>query len=537
MNPDLDIGHRFLESASKAPENPALHLDGKLYSYAELAAASLQLAGIIKELQADSSKVPIGIFADIDLMTYFGVVSSALSGIPYVPFSSRHPDERIAQMLQLTGAQTVIVGSSSVSPARNFLSQYESPLNVVAEPGVCSSLDLSNTRHAIHSIDPFREKSPPPRSSSSPESLLYILFTSGTTGIPKGVPVKHANLSAYLKNVSSVLPLSSEDRCTQVFDFTFDVSVHDMFFTWTNGACLFPIPSRYRLAAPRFINKHKITSWYSTPYVASSMLQTGQLRDGLLDSLRYSSFAGEALSQELASAWKRAAPGSRIFNFYGPTEGTIVVSGHEWLEGGKNIGEWQGFVPIGRVFPSLKYRLSPRPAASTNADYLEGELALSGAQIVNGYLNADCNDKSDSQTRFSRDQYDKNRIWYNTSDLVREFEDGTLLYLGRIDRMAKIRGYRVELLEVEQAVRSILGDYIVRALAWPPSQSNPDKVVCAVQGKCDIEMNEGELKHALGKILPRHMVPVRIVFLTSIPTTISGKIDDISLGELIRTAI
>ena len=343
----------------------------------------------------------------------------------------------------------------------------------------------------------------------------YLLFTSGTTGTPKGVPISHANLAAYLPAVHQLVPIVAEDRVLQCVDLTFDLSVHDMFLTWLNGAALYSAPENASIFAPRLIERNELTACLLVPSTGARAFQDGLLSPGSMPTLRYSLFAGEALPVSLVKAWRRAAPNSAIFNLYGPTEGTIHVSYYR-INPQRELD--MPVVPIG--WPIGAQRMELFDGERRVAPGGTGEIYLSGPQMTVGYWRAPALDAEKfvmiNGTR-----------WYRTGDLGRYLEGHGILFGGRVDRQVKIRGYRVELQEIEGELRRACGREQVAVLAWPRSaEGNAEGCVAFVAGP---QQDTAAVQRFCRAALPAYMVPSAIFFIDQLPLNSNGKIDYRSL--------
>jgi amino acid adenylation domain-containing protein len=278
------------------------------------------------------------------------------------------------------------------------------------------------------------------------DSIAYLLFTSGSTGQPKGVMVSHANVLHYVDYMANRHDFSCEDRTSQTFDLTFDLSVHDMFVTWQAGACCVARP---QTIADAYVKDARLTVRFRSRH--GDKCGDRELKQAY-PHLRLSLFCGEALPVELVRQWAVAAPNSAIENLYGPTELTIACSAYRW-QGEKSLKESElGIVPIGEPFDNMQAlvvdeHLQEVPVGS------DGELLMSGPQLSLGYW------QEDEKTRRAFVQVTgRKATYYRTGDRVRQRGIGEpLVYLGRLDNQIKVLGHRVELAEIEAVIRQISG--------------------------------------------------------------------------------
>ena len=266
-----------------------------------------------------------------------------------------------------------------------------------------------------------------------------------------------------------------------------------------------------------FARKHELECWFSVPSVVSVAKRLERLGDGSLPQLGLSLFCGEALPTSTAEEWFRVAPNSRILNLYGPTEATIAITAHEFRP-----GAYEGFatVPLGSAF-SQSAAVALNDAGNPVQFGDVGELWLGGAQIAKGYIN---NEAGTAQRfvsqRIEGYPYDH---WYRTGDSVRADRDHGLIFLGRRDHQVKINGYRVELLDVEEALRSASDCSDVAAVAWPISAEGAAEGI--VGFVCGSHRAQREIISTCRARLPSYMVPRQVLSVESIPVNSNGKVD------------
>ncbi|WP_369188505.1 AMP-binding protein [Streptomyces sp. R08] len=490
----------FTGSVAQHPDACALEVADARLSYRELDLLVRHLAvDITRTLGAVPARV--GVHANRSLTAYVAYLAAQRLGATAVPLNPSFPRSRRVRVAALADVDLVVAQEKATYPVPVLVAEDDALLERVGRPA----------------------PEAPVRAARAAD-VAYTLFTSGSTGVPKGVPIRHSNVDAYLGHVIPRYGLGPGERVSQTFDLTFDLSVFDLFATWGSGATLV-VPTRRELLAPaRFVAARRITHWFSVPSVISMALRLGRLPEGGMPGLRWSLFCGERLTLEQARAWRAAAPGSVLENLYGPTELTLSCTQFRLPEA---PGDWprtvNGTVPIGTPYPGLEHLvIDDRGAAATR-----GELCVRGPQRFAGYL-----DPAHNRHRFLR--FDGVRatpadagprpaaeLWYRTGDLVTE-TDRVLVHLGRADHQVKVQGYRVELGEIEAELRRQDGveDAIVVALTEPDSGPVTLHAVCT-----GANSDTAGLLAALRERLPAHMLPRDVVHWARLPLNPNGKVD------------
>ena len=518
----------FLGSAGRWPDRVALVVNGEKFSYGELQREACRVARGILSYECESNPLA-AVFAYRSLTAYAGVLGILAAGKGYVPLNPRFPVERSRRMLQLSGCRVVVAGKEVLAQLPELLNGAENKLTVLLPDGDEGTLPEEYPQHRFVSA----AEMPAGDGLSEPivvaDAIAYLLFTSGSTGLPKGVPIQQSNVCSYVDYTCQRYAVTEADRFSQEFDQTFDLSVHDMFVCWERGASLFCIPERSVMAPAKFIRDNALTMWFSVPSVIGALARLRLLSANCFPSLRYSLFCGEPLPAKYAEAWQEAAPGSVVENLYGPTEATIAITNYRW-DKARSPGECvNGIVPIGWIFEGQSARaITPELKAATAGE--AGELCLSGSQVTRGYWN----DGERSKTQFVRltDDPEDARHWYRTGDLVRQDERGCLFYVGRTDHQVKIRGHRVELQEIEEVIRKACGSAQVVSVPWPVRNGSGDGVVAFVSGLESLD--QGQVMEYCSDFLPDYMVPKRIYLLGEMPLNVNGKIDRQKLVQLLE---
>jgi amino acid adenylation domain-containing protein len=520
----------FLRSSYKFADRPALFADSKFLKYSELRESASRVAATIQAHLAPGHTTLTAVFAYRSPTAFIGVLGSLLAGNGYVPLNRTFPIERTQVMLERSGCRSIVVDEGSLPQLNKLLQTASSPLLVLTP----DALDFTSYRqqwplhtflsgHELKSAQTWREP------AFEIDSIAYLLFTSGSTGIPKGVAVAQRNVTAFLDYMVARYEIAESDRLSQMFDMTFDLSVFDMFVAWERGACVF-CPSQKTLIKPgKFIKDSELTIWFSVPSTAVFMKQLGMLKPGQYPSLRLSLFCGEPLPVSSASAWLEAAPNSTLENLYGPTELTIACTLYRWGASHSLAESELGIVPIGYPYPNMGVLVVDDNLLEVSPGQ-EGELLMNGSQMSLGYWK----DPEKTAAAFMVPP-GKNEIYYRTGDRVRRpVGSAPLTHLGRIDSQVKIFGHRVELGEVESRVRNACGFDGVVAVGWPKTDSGFGGVEVFIEGQ---ESALDKLRSGVAKDLPEYMVPRRFHFMDRLPRNANNKYDRKAMQKLLEEGL
>jgi D-alanine--poly(phosphoribitol) ligase subunit 1 len=484
--------------ARHQPDDTAVESGERQTSYKQL----LDLARAIQEqiTQSPVGSGPVVIADDPGAAACATIAAAQALGRAYVPLSSSHPATRIQQILAAVEPALIVQSDGTAARMADVLPGHYPLLTI--------SRQLGNLSWA---------RSPEPvvsRASSIGSDISYVMFTSGTTGRPKGVPVRVESLMAYLDVATKRFGVRPGDRASHFFELTFDLSVHDVFVTLLGGGTLVVIPAEQRILPARFIREKEISHWFSVPSAADSLHRVGALRPGVFPHLRQTLFCGEPLRWPVTEAWQAAAPNSRIINLYGPTEATIAISYYVVPPGRSQSDDIYGIVPIGQVFEGQRGEVFSRPEADGRTN--RGELWLSGSQVISGYLDA-----GDGRAAFASGA--DGVFWYRTGDAVERDGDGLLHFVGRIDHQLKVSGYRVEPAEIEDAIHRAFP--ACRSVVVLCDRGKRRGLVAAIVcGGADAP-TASAIREACASSLPSYMIPAHVVGLVSWPVNANGKID------------
>jgi amino acid adenylation domain-containing protein len=529
----------FCQSADRYPERTALEVAGQSFTYADLEARAAALASALLRAEgaAGGEAQPVVAFLGYrSLGAYVSVLGVLAAGKGYVPLNPNFPLARTRTMLALSRCATLVASPEAAEVLHGVLADAPRPLTVICLEGLdAGTLRAAYPRHRFATPCDGDSAAAPTRidrdavARVSPDGTAYLLFTSGSTGVPKGVPVSHGNAASYVSYVVPRYGFAPTDRFSQAFDMTFDLSVHDMFVCWASGAALVSVPHAAVMAPAKLIRDARLTVWFSVPSVIMFMQRLRTLRPASLPDLRISLFCGEPLLERWADAWQQAAPNSIVENVYGPTEATIAISHYRWDPVRERNRCANGVVPIGTIFATQTGMIVGADGAAATRGQ-PGELWLSGSQVTRGYLD---NPEKTAQQFVSRAS--DPRVWYRTGDMVVEDEDGVMQYLGRVDNQVQVNGYRVELQEIDEVLRHASGNDSAMAVAWPLEAGRADSVyafLCAPPAT-----DTAAIIRQCESVLPGYMVPKAIFLIGDMPLNANGKIDRAALarsvGELI----
>jgi amino acid adenylation domain-containing protein len=514
----------FFRSLCANPGSPALELGNEVLSYEELWNYSGRITACLKGGLEPSEGV-VAVLASRSVAAYGGILGILGSGRGYVPLNPKFPLERTLVMLKASGCKTLIVGRECAAVFDELMPRLDQPLKVIVPDADWKPRVGSMVPHCLVTAAQLPKIADPTDPDVAGEATAYLLFTSGSTGVPKGVAVSQSNAVAYMEYAVKRFGMRAGDRCSQNFDLTFDLSVHDLFTCWDAGATLCPYTEQ-TLTPATLVDEKALTCWFSVPSVAMFASKLGLLEPGAFPTLRWSLFCGEALSSSLAAAWQAAAKNSILENLYGPTEATIAITWYRWDSQTSPAECVRGLVPIGWPFDGQQVsvvdeNLRPVPLGES------GELCLGGSQVTHGYLN----DPVKTAKSFVHLAHTGNQTWYRTGDLVRQDERGCLFYLGRRDFQVKVNGYRVELQEIDLVLREAARTEMAVAIPWPLSDGSASGIVGVLSG-ADSDRDQ-QIIAACESRLPRYMIPNRIYHLPRMPLNVNGKIDRGKITEML----
>lgn len=491
----------------------AIEVDDTTYSYQDLADRSNSIRRII---EANSRSKIVAVMAYKDVLIYGAIIGTLSSGKAYCPIGEKLPLKHQLTILKETSADTLVLPLATLFKSVDLLkllNKLKQNFTIITDKSLPRSLKNVYVHLNFQSLDILKFHQKENICPVDEGSLAYLLFTSGTTGKPKGVPITHKCLNAYLKNIEKRIDFEKGMKFSQVFPLTFDLSVHDIFVCWRHFGCLVPVPDKIMFSPAKFINEKKIQIWFSVPSQVSLIDRLGLLNAGSFPYIRKSLFCGEALPLDLAKKWMAAAIHSDVFNLYGPTEATIAVSSYKLPKKKDKIRSMGGIVSIGQLFDDHEFKTSDR------------ELIVIGDQISGGYWKSINN-------KLSPFSYHNGKKSYQTGDLVEVHKD-YIFYLSRLDNQVKINGARIELEEINTAVRKLINNSEVHTVNINEGFGDTLHVCVATK---EI-FNSADILKKLKTELPTYVIPKSIQKVGHLPLNQNGKVDSKKVRDLILNAI
>jgi len=519
---DRSLRSGFLESFEAQPDAIAVEVAGETLSYAALHARAAALAATLdrEDVRPENEDRPrlTAIFGQRSTTVVAGILGALFRGDGYVPLNPTFPIERTRAMLERSGCRSVVLDEHGVKQIAEVLEGIDASL-VLVVPGEVDveALRAALPAHQVLGENDLADASDWTPGDAHPDDIAYLLFTSGSTGQPKGVMVAHRNVNAFLVTMADRYAITPDDRLSQTFELTFDLSVFDLFLAWERGARVCIPTQAQKMLPAKYVQESEISVWFSVPSTAVLMNKLRMLKPDSYPKLRWSLFCGEALPSEIAEAWAEAAPASTVENLYGPTELTIACTLYRWDPARSHDECELGLVPIGDPYPGMEVLVVDEDMQPV-AEGETGELLMTGTQLTPGYWQ----DPEKTAAAFIVPP-GQDRVFYRTGDRVRSGNGKRpMVYLGRMDNQIKIQGYRVELGEIEAAVRDEADVEVAIAVGWPATSAGANGTVAFVSNP---SVDLAATREALKARLPSYMAPREIHHVDSFPLNSNGKVD------------
>lgn len=485
------LHHLYERQAEKTPDQLAVICGNVSLTYRQLDDAANQLAHYLRELEIGPESC-VGFWLPRSTHVYVSLLGILKSGGAYVPLDAEYPTDRVGYILKDCGIRVVITTGEYADKLQGFDGHL---IEIVGDWPRISAQPI--TRVEL------------PLEQQHAGNLCYVIYTSGSTGKPKGVQLEHRSVIHLVQTEAARFCVAPTDKVYQGFSIAFDASVEELWLAWCAGATLIAATPDIVHAGPdlpKLLTDAGVSVLSCVPTLLAMM-------EGELPTVRLLIVGGEACSPDLVRRWCR--PGRRMFNTYGPTEATVIAT---WTE--CQPGET---VTIGEPLPGYLAFVMGEQGQILSAGET-GELLLGGAGLARGYVGRDdLNQERFIHLRPTSDEEQPVRL-YRTGDLVRWTIDGKLEFIGRADGQVKLRGFRVELSEIESELLKCPG---VLAAVAVVREDTPgvQQLIGYLVPRHGSRIDEDQVRAELRQRLPIYMIPVLFEVIESLPTMTSGKVD------------
>lgn len=505
------------ESARRYPDRAAFRYEGKSLCYEVLRLKSNGFSHLLAQCGVQRGD-RVGLLLPKSLDLPVAVFGTLKAGAVHVPLDASFPAKRLAKIAREAGICTWVTAPSQQRLAQQLCELLADQVNHV----IGCEVDSRNCRSQVARDDAMAET--PVSVPLTGDDPAYLLFTSGSTGEPKGILHSHGSGLAYAELAAQTYGLSCDDRLGNFAPLHFDQSTFEFYSGPLSGSCTVMIPQAFAVAVEslaELIEKEQLTIWYSVPSMLIQLLERGVLEGRDLSTFRWVLFGGEPFPPKLLAELMQRMPKTRFSNVYGPTEVNQCTFHHLSIH--SNLGE---SIPIGRTWPNAEHLLLDEEDNPVSDGEI-GEYVVRTPTMMLGYWGSRI---SEEDAYFFRNEPGgRQSRFYRTGDLMKMSADGLLEFHGRRDRQVKARGYRVELDEIEATLcthESVqeAGSYLVDD---PNMGERLEAAVCLRPGAAT---DERLLKRHCAEYLPAYARPMKIHILPDLPRTRTGKIDRTALA-------
>jgi len=515
------LHHILTESANIYPDKEAVVFRNDKITYAELEKESSKLAHAFAGLCIKRGE-RVGIYMNRGITSIVAAFGVLKAGATYVPIDPLCPPGRLSYILNKCEIKYLLTFKEKLTNIEQAFSAG-SPLECIL---VMNGIDLGDRRFKTTKLLDWKEirktlTGGTPGAHSINSDIAYILFTSGSTGNPKGVMISHLNALTFIDSAHAFFQIKPEDRFSNISPLHFDMSVFDIYVAFKAGATVVIIPETttvFPVKLAEVIVNNKITVWNSVPSALSLLATHKNLDNHDLSSLRLILFAGEQFPLKYLRRLQETAPGARFCNMYGQTEANS--STYYWVQqlapGAASV------LPIGRPLPNFDIFALTQDGKQVTEPGQEGELYVRAATVALGYWGE--NEKTQKSFVKNPLKPELEERVYRTGDLVHLDADGNYVFLGRKDHMIKSRGYRIEIGEIETVLCNHPG--IKYSVAIPiPDELIGNRISVFIVPFTPGDLDKSDILSYCFSRLPKYMVPEFIEFRESMPMTSSGKVD------------
>ncbi len=515
--------HHLLENSTYwYPDRTALIFKERSLTYAELHQRSNQFA-LALSYHGVGRGDRVGLMLNKSIESIIAIFGILKAGAAYVPVDPLTPEVKVKYIINNCSVKLLVTsgeGKEDVIRGLGIESSLEKVILVDGDAQIlakeCEKPEVIPWKSLYHN-----KPNESPLVNIPDTSTAYILHTSGSTGLPKGVVISHLNSLAFVNMASDFFGINEEDRLSSHAPFHFDLSVFDLFVAVKSGAAIVLVPeiiSLFPIKLAQFIDDMKISVWNSVASVISLLAERGKLEKFHFDSLRLVLFSGEVLPVKFLRKAMTHMRSADFVNVYGQTEANSSIFYR--VDGIPDDDAWR--IPIGRAFPNFDvFALDDRGNVITSPGEV-GELFVNSSSVAMGYF-GDTEKTSKTFVQDPRSLLVQNKI-YRTGDLVTIDKNCDYVFLGRKDHQVKSRGYRIQLDEIEFILNghSEIKEAIVIAI---PDELIGNRLVSFVCPADGVKLSDLDISDYCSSLLPAYMVPDRINFIDSMPKTTTGKPD------------
>lgn len=518
------------QAAEARPEHPAVEDERGAVTYRCLAdrAGALAAELVARGIRAGDR---VGILMPKSAEAVGSLYGAMWAGGAYVPLDVVAPTARLEYMIRNCGMKALLTCTQQAARLVEDLAYTDLECLVLVDVEQAPAELVERFSVPVVSWGQVSKRQPLARPVEvSQDDLAYILYTSGSTGDPKGVMISHLNAMAFVEWAGDTFDVGPDDRLSSHAPFHFDLSVLDIYVAALARATLALVPgaaSLFPVTLAEWIEEKRITVWYSVPSILVTLLNRGRVDRFAYPRLRLMLFAGEVFATKHLRAWMERLPRAKWYNLYGPTETNVCTYYHvpHPPEGDKPIS-------IGCAASSDTIFLRDDSGRVIAEPGEEGEVWVDGPTVALGYWN----DEGKTNARFvaAPEITGSDRKLCRTGDLAAWDSEGNLTFFGRRDHMIKSRGYRIELGEIESAAAGHEAVQEVCAVPIPDPEIGNRIRACVVVGT-GAELDREAFERHLAQRMPQYMLPHEVCFLSSLPKTSTGKIDRRELAGDLKT--
>lgn len=515
------VHHLLRDAAAAHPDRSALADGDRLLTYQELDDLSSRLAATLVDAGVRRGD-RVGLYLDKSAESVIAVYAALKAGAAYVPLDPDAPPARLAHIIGNCSIEALATGAEKATVWPEVVRSCPLLRTLV----VLNADDAPRPDPRIALVGERRWRSSTPLAADVPaieQDLAYLLYTSGSTGDPKGVMLTHRNALTFVLWAAERFGVGPEDRLSSHAPLHFDLSTFDLFAAAAGAATVVLAPSSssiFPVQVARFIEGNGITVWYSVPSILSMLVSRGGLHEGAFPNLRTVLFAGEVFPTKYLRRLMELMPHAGFFNLYGPTETNVCT----YYEVPTLDPDEAAAIPIGRAIDDVDvFAVTHEGGIAAPGEV--GELYVRGPSVMRGYWG----DPERTNRMLVPDPTggEVRDLVYRTGDLVVEEADGNYRLLGRRDSQIKSRGYRIELGDVEAALYAH-PDVLECAVVAVPDEMVTNRLHAFVVVRGD-GLNASDLAAFCAERIPRYMIPERFDFRDRLPKTSTGKVDRRSL--------